>query len=64
MRTNIGIDDRLMTQAIKSGGFKTKKEAVEAALKFFVKTKSQAAMQKMRGRLPWAGDLDAMRRYE
>jgi Arc/MetJ family transcription regulator len=33
MRTNIDIDDKLMQEAMRSGGFKTKKETVEAALK-------------------------------
>lgn len=33
MRTNIEIDDTLMKKAMRSGGFKTKKETVEAALK-------------------------------
>ncbi len=32
MRTNIEIDDALMQKAMRSGGFKTKKETVEAAL--------------------------------
>lgn len=32
MRTNIDIDDKLMQAAMRSGGFKTKKETVEAAL--------------------------------
>lgn len=33
MRTNIDIDDEIMQKAMHSGGFKTKKETVEAALK-------------------------------
>ena len=33
MRTNIDIDDKLMQKAMSCGGFKTKKETVEAALK-------------------------------
>lgn len=33
MRTNIEIDDTLMQKAMRSGGYKTKKETVEAALK-------------------------------
>lgn len=35
MRTNIEIDDQIMGQAMEAGGFKTKKETVEAALKLF-----------------------------
>ena len=33
MRTNIDIDDKIMQEAMHSGGFKTKKETVETALK-------------------------------
>lgn len=33
MRTNIEIDDEIMQKAMRSGGFKTKRETVEAALK-------------------------------
>lgn len=33
MRTNIEIDDKIMQKAMRSGGFKTKRETVEAALK-------------------------------
>lgn len=32
MRTNIEIDDKLMQQAMRAGGFQTKKETVNAAL--------------------------------
>lgn len=37
MRTNIDIDDKTMQEAMRSGGFKTKKETVEAALKMLAK---------------------------
>ena len=62
MRTNIDIDDDLMAQAIKSGGFKTKKEAVEAALELLVRTRGQGSIKRLRGKLNWEGSLDEMRR--
>ena len=31
MRTNIDIDDKIMRDAMRAGGFKTRKDAVEAA---------------------------------
>ena len=37
MRTNIDIDDKIMQEAMRSGGFKTKKETVEAALKMLAR---------------------------
>ncbi len=62
MRTNIDIDDDLMRDALEVGGFKTKKEAVEAGLRLIVKTRSQARIRRLRGALKWEGSLDEMRR--
>ncbi|MEA5029988.1 MAG: type II toxin-antitoxin system VapB family antitoxin, partial [Sphaerochaeta associata] len=36
MRTNIVIDDRLMSEALQISGYKTKKEAVEEGLKLLI----------------------------
>ncbi len=62
MRTNIDIDDGLMTKAMSLSGHKTKKETVEAALELLVRLKSQEAIREARGKLQWEGDLEAMRR--
>ncbi len=61
MRTNIVIDDELMSDALKHSGLKTKKEAVEQGLKLLVKQKQQQQIRKLRGKLQWEGDLDEMR---
>jgi len=61
MRTNIVIDDTLMSKALKLSGYKTKKEAVEEGLKLLIALKSQARIRKYRGELKWVGDLDKMR---
>lgn len=62
MRTNIDIDDELMAKALKAGGFKTKKEAVEAGLELIVRIHGQLAVRKLRGKVKWEGSLDEMRR--
>jgi len=62
MRTNIVIDDRLMTEAMKASGAQTKREAVERGLKALVRLSRQGEIRKLRGKLDWQGDLDAMRR--
>ena len=62
MRTNIVIDDALMKQAMRACGAKTKREAVEAALRLMVSIKQQERIRRLRGKLKWEGDLDAMRR--
>lgn len=61
MRTNIMIDDELMTKAQILSGNKTKKDTVDEALKLLVKMKAQAELRKLRGTLQWEGDLDDMR---
>ena len=61
MRTNIVIDDTLMSKALKVSGLKTKKEAVEEGLKLLIAQRAQAAVRKYRGKLKWEGDLDKMR---
>lgn len=62
MRTNIVIDDKLMKESLRTTGLKTKKEAVELGLKTLVRLGKQAEMRKLRGKVDWHGDLDAMRR--
>lgn len=61
MRTNIVIDDDLMTEALDVSGNKTKRETVEEALKLLIALKNQAKIRALRGKLRWDGDLDAMR---
>jgi Arc/MetJ family transcription regulator len=62
MRTNIEIDDALMRRAMRTSGAKTKKAAVEAGLRLLVETGSQTGIRRLRGKVAWLGDLDAMRR--
>jgi Arc/MetJ family transcription regulator len=61
MRTNIVIDDALMSKALKISGLKTKKDAVEEGLKLLIALKNQARIRKYRGKLAWVGDLDKVR---
>ena len=62
MRTNIVIDDKLMWDTLRATGLKTKREAVEEGLRSLLRLKRQAEIRKLRGKLSWQGDLDAMRR--
>lgn len=61
MRTNIEIDDRLIQQAMQASGTSTKRAAVEAALQLLVKTHSQTAIRRLRGKVKWEGDLNESR---
>ncbi|MBM3509391.1 MAG: type II toxin-antitoxin system VapB family antitoxin [Alphaproteobacteria bacterium] len=62
MRTNIVIDDALMREAMRRSGCKTKRAAVEEALRLMVRLCKQADIRKLRGKLRWRGSLDDMRR--
>jgi Arc/MetJ family transcription regulator len=61
MRTNIVIDDKLMRDALRASGLKTKREAVEEGLRTLVRLKRQSEIRRFRGKLHWQGDLNAMR---
>jgi len=61
VRTNIEIDDKLMKDALKATGAKTKREAVELGLKTLVQLRAQEKARELRGKITWEGDLNAMR---
>jgi Arc/MetJ family transcription regulator len=61
MRTNIVIDDKLMKDALRATGAKTKREAVEMGLKTLVDLRRQEQARQLRGKIMWEGDLDDMR---
>jgi Arc/MetJ family transcription regulator len=61
MRTNIVINDELMTEAMHLTGIKTKREVVEEALRLLIRTNQQKAVLGLRGKIRWDGDLQEMR---
>ena len=56
------IDDKLMRDTLRLTGLKTKREAVEAALRTLLRLRRQGEIRRLRGKLDWQGDLNAMRR--
>ena len=62
MRTNIVIDEKLIREAMKATGLKTKRAVVEAGLQALIQIKSQADIRRWRGQVQWEGDLNEMRR--
>ncbi|MCK6622433.1 MAG: type II toxin-antitoxin system VapB family antitoxin [Calditrichaceae bacterium] len=50
-----------MEMALKAGGFKPKREAVEEGLRLLIRLKYQEEIRKFRGKLRWEGDLEKMR---
>src|ERR1019366_1600447 len=61
MRTNIVIDDKLMRETLRATAWKTKREAVDEALRTLLRLRKQAEIRRLRGKLDWQGDLNAMR---
>ena len=62
MRTSIVIDDKLMADALKVSGARTKREAVELGLRTLLQLSRQGEIRRLKGKVKWTGDLDAMRR--
>lgn len=59
MRTNIEIDDKLMERAMRAGGFKTKKETVEAALtKFASQNDAYQKLLELAGKVEFEAGYD------
>ena len=56
------IDQDLMAQAVKVGGFKTRRAAVEEGLRLLIQTRTQGRLRELRGKLRWEGSLEEMRR--
>jgi Arc/MetJ family transcription regulator len=61
VRTNIDIDDKLMTKAMRASGEKTKRAVVEKALRLLVQTQRQAGIRRLKGKITWDGNLDESR---
>ena len=53
MPTNLAIDDRLIEEARRAGGHKTKKEAVTSALLEYVKRRKRLRMLKLFGTIEY-----------
>jgi len=61
MRTNIVLNEELVSEAQYLTGITTKRGIVEEGLKALIKLKKQEAIKAWRGKLVWDDDLDSMR---
>lgn len=61
LRTNIDIDDALMTAALEASGLNTKRAVVEEGLKLLIRLRKQQQVDRLFGQLKWEGDLDSSR---
>ena len=61
IRTNIVLDTDLVDAGFKLTGIKTRRDLVDFALRELVRHEQQKQLLKLKGRIDWQGDLDALR---
>lgn len=61
MRTNIDIDDDVMKEVQRLTGIRTKREAVDLALRELVARHRRLGLLKLKGKVRWEGDLEESR---
>ena len=64
MATNLALDDKLIEEAVRAGGHKTKKAAVSAALTEYVRSRRRRQILRWQGQIEYFDDYDykALRR--
>jgi len=58
MATNLSLDPKLIEQALKVSGERTKKAAVTRALQEFIARRKQKHLLDLMGKLEWDTDFD------
>jgi Arc/MetJ family transcription regulator len=61
MRTNVDIDEKVIREVQDLTGVRTKREAVDLALRELLARHRRADILKIRGKVRWEGDLEASR---
>ena len=61
MTTHLSLDPRLVEEALRLSGERTKKAAVTRALKEFIARRKQARILKLFGKLEWDSSCDFKR---
>ncbi|RPJ49621.1 MAG: type II toxin-antitoxin system VapB family antitoxin [Acidobacteria bacterium] len=58
MPTNLAIDDQLLEQALEVGGFKTKRETVNEALREFIQRRKRVELTRLFGQVEYSPEYD------
>ena len=61
-RTNIVLDDALVSRALKLTGLRSIREVVDYALRELIRHKRQQTILELIGKVSWKGDLRSLRR--
>lgn len=62
MRTTLNLDEEALASAMKLTPGKTKTDVVNDALREYVRRRSLRTLLKVKGRVRWEGNLEALRR--
>jgi len=60
-RTNIVLDEKLVSKGMRLTGIGTQKALIDYALRELVRRKEQKSILKLKGKISWKGDLDELR---
>lgn len=61
MQSTIVVDDQLMADALRATGLERREDVIEAALRELIERRRHDPLADAFGRMPWDGDLNAMR---
>jgi Arc/MetJ family transcription regulator len=61
MATNLAIDDELLTKALSVGGYKTKRDTVNEALREFIQRRQRQELVKLLGKVEYDPRYDYKR---
>ena len=61
-RTNIVLDEKVVSEAKRLTGIGTTKGIVDHALRELVRRRRQGRLLSLKGKVPWEGNLSEMRR--
>jgi Arc/MetJ family transcription regulator len=61
MPTNLAIDDQLLDQARSVGGYRTKRETVNEALREFIQRRTRLELAKLAGKVEYDPTYDYKR---
>ena len=56
--TNLGIDEKLLAEALRAGGHRTKRETVNEALREYLQRRKRRAFKRLFGTVDFRADWD------
>ena len=60
-RTNVVLDDELVSECQRVTGVKTRRGVIDLALRELLRQERQKKILELKGKITWEGDLDAWR---